>query len=313
MKVSVIVPVYNVEKYLDKCLNSLVNQTLKEIEILVINDGSPDNSQKIIDKYVKEYSNVKSYIKKNGGLSSARNYGLKYAKGEYIAFIDSDDYVSVDMLNEMYKKAKDNNSDIVICDYYSLEKDEKRYINCHLKLNTDSKKEYLLSPPNAWIRLIKKEIALKEKYTEGIYYEDLDINPRLLIHANKIDYVEKPLYYYYVREGSIMSQKTFNERLLDIFKVLENNKKILINDYPNELEYLYITHLLRTATLRFLDYPNTRVYLDKINSIMKNDFPHWRSNIYYKKSSLKMKLICVCAIHKWYFILKIVKKITGRR
>ena len=95
VKVSVIVPVYNVEKYIDKCLTSLVNQTLKDIEIIIVNDGSPDKSQKIIDKYVKKHSNIKSYIKKNGGISSARNYGLKYAHGEYIAFVDSDDYVDV--------------------------------------------------------------------------------------------------------------------------------------------------------------------------------------------------------------------------
>lgn len=313
MKVSVIVPVYNVYEYLDKCLNSLVNQTLKNIEIIVVNDGSPDNSEEIINKYVKEYSNVYSYKKENGGLSSARNYGLKYAKGEYIAFIDSDDFVELNMLEEMYNKAKEDNSDIVICDYYSLEEKEKRYINCHLKMSSNSKKEYLLSPPNAWIRLIKKEIMDKEKFTEGLYYEDLDINPRLFIHANKISYVEKPLYNYLVRSGSIMGQKKFNTKLLDIFIVLDNNKRILEKKYFPELEYLYITHLLRTATLRFLDYPEAMEYLDKINGIMKNDFPNWKNNIYYKKSSKKMKLICFCAIHRIYFVLRILKRISKRR
>lgn len=313
MKVSVIVPVYNVYDYLDRCLKSLVNQTLKDIEIIVVNDGSPDNSQEIIDKYTKKYSFVKGYKKKNGGLSSARNYGLKYASGEYIAFIDSDDSIELNMLEELYQKAKEDNSDIVICDYYSLEENEKRYIHCHLKLASNPKKEYLLSPPNAWIRLIKKEIVDKEKFTEGLYYEDLDINPRLLMASKKISYVEKPLYNYYVRDGSIMSQKTFNDKLLDIFKVLENNKKILEKNYHDELEYLYITHLLRTTTLRFLDYPNTQKYLDKINLIMRSEFPNWRKNIYYKKASSKMKFICFCAIHKWYFPLRIIKKMTGRR
>ena len=93
MKVSVIVPVYNVEKYLEKGLESLAKQTLKDIEIIIINDGSPDTSQRIIDRYVKEYPNMKGYIKENGGLSDARNYGMQYATGEYIAFVDSDDFV----------------------------------------------------------------------------------------------------------------------------------------------------------------------------------------------------------------------------
>ena len=106
MKVSVIVPVYNVENYLEKCLTSLVNQTLKDIEIIVVNDGSTDNSQKIIDRYEKKYSNVKAYVKKNGGVSDARNYGINKAKGKYIAFVDGDDYVDEMMYEKMYKKAE---------------------------------------------------------------------------------------------------------------------------------------------------------------------------------------------------------------
>lgn len=112
IKVSVIVPVYNVEKFIDKCLNSLVNQTLKEIEIIVVNDGSPDNSQKIIDKYVKKYpEKVQSFIKENGGQGSARNIGIVKAKGEYISFVDSDDWLDLDALEKMYSLAKKDNTD----------------------------------------------------------------------------------------------------------------------------------------------------------------------------------------------------------
>ena len=127
IKVSVIVPVYNVEKFIDKCLNSLVNQTLKEIEIIVVNDGSPDNSQKIIDEYVKKYPDkIKSFIKENGGQGSARNMGMEKAVGEYISFVDSDDWLDLDTLEKMYFLAKKDKSDIVICDmvdhysYYTI-------------------------------------------------------------------------------------------------------------------------------------------------------------------------------------------------
>ena len=115
VKVSVIVPVYNVEPYLDKCLNGLVNQTLKDIEIIVVNDGATDNSQQIIDRYAKQYDNVISLVKQNGGLSDARNYGIPYATGEYIGFIDSDDFMEYDMFEVLYKKAKEDDSDIVEC------------------------------------------------------------------------------------------------------------------------------------------------------------------------------------------------------
>ena len=128
-KVSVIVPVYNVEKFIDVCLNSLVNQTLDDIEIVVVNDGSPDNSQKIIDRYVRTYPNkVKSFIKKNGGLSDARNYGITKCTGEYVGFIDGDDYADLDMYESMYKKAKAQDFDVVVCDLRYVYNNYTRYV-----------------------------------------------------------------------------------------------------------------------------------------------------------------------------------------
>ena len=127
IKVSVIVPVYNTEKYLAKCLDSLVNQTLKDIEIIVVNDGTKDNSEKIINKYLKKYSKIRYYKKENGGLSSARNYGIELANGEYVGFVDSDDYVKDGMFSKMYECAIKNNSDIVVCDTI-MKKETSEYI-----------------------------------------------------------------------------------------------------------------------------------------------------------------------------------------
>ena len=117
-KVSIIVPVYNVEKYLKRCIDSLINQTLKDIEIIVVDDGSTDNSGQIIKKYQEKNSNIKYYKKENGGLSDARNYGMKYAQSEYIAFLDSDDFVDKTMYEKMYNKAIEDNADYVECDFY---------------------------------------------------------------------------------------------------------------------------------------------------------------------------------------------------
>ena len=314
MKISVIVPVYNVEKYLRKCLDSLVNQTFKDYEVIVVNDGSTDSSWKIIDEYQKKYSCIKAYQKENGGISSARNLGLKYASGNYVAFVDSDDYVDLFFLEKMYNHAISTNSDVVICDYYALNEDVKRYTKCHMKYSPDEIVEYLLSPPMVWSKLIKKSVMDNVKFTEGIFYEDLDICIKLYPFIHKVSFVEEPLYNYYLQHsGSAMTQKSFNNHLLDIFIVLENCKKLMEEKYFREIEYIYITHLLRTTTLRFLDYPNTKEYLLKINSMMEKEFPNWRENDYYHKSSIKVKIICFLAIHRMYFILKIVKKITGRR
>ena len=312
VKVSVVVPVYNVEKYLDKCLTSLVKQTLKDIEIIVVNDGTKDNSQEIIDKYTKKYpKKVKGFIKENGGLSSARNYGLKYAKGEYIAFIDSDDYVELDMFEKMYNKAINNNYDIVVCD--TIEVDEKNgnkvYKKSNFNYSNNDIKNYIIAPPMACTRLYKINIFDEIIFEEGIFYEDLNLIPSLVLKTDSIGFVEEGLYYYLQRSGSIMKQKQFNEKLLDIFKVLQKNYDLLNNKYPKEVEYLYITHLLRTTSMRFLDYKDSNKYLERINNEIKDKFPDWRKNKYYKKSSIKLKIICNLAYNKQYFLLKLLTKL----
>ncbi len=313
VKVSVIVPVYNVYDYLEKCLDSLVNQTLKDIEIIVVNDGSPDNSEQIIDIYKKKYKCIKAYKKENGGLSDARNYGIKRAQGEYIAFIDSDDYVDTSMLEKMYQKAKKDNLDIVVCDVYNVYEPSKLVsIKSNKHYSTDEVKNYLISQPMACNRLYNKKVFDKLSFKKGIYYEDLELTPKIVNYTKRIGFVEEELYYYLQRSGSIMRQNEFNNKLLDIFTVLDSNKKALYNKYPEEIEYMYITHLLRTATLRFLEYNNTKEYLNKINTIFKKEFPNWKNNIYYKKSSFKLKLICNLAYKKHYGLLKIIKKITNK-
>ena len=127
-KVSIIVPVYNVEKYLKECLESIANQTIHEdIEAIIVNDGSTDNSQHIIEEYVNKYPKVfQSHIKKNGGQGDARNYGIKYATGEYLSFVDSDDVIRCDMCEKMYEKAKQEGYDIVMCDIQWFYEDERR-------------------------------------------------------------------------------------------------------------------------------------------------------------------------------------------
>ena len=312
MKVSIIVPVYNVEKYLDKCLNSLVNQTLKDIEIIVVNDGTKDNSQSIIDKYAKKYPKIiKPYKKQNGGLSSARNFGLKYAKGEYITFVDSDDYVDCSMYEKMYEKAISNDFDIVVCDTINVYENKEVYIKSNLGYSNNNIKNYIISPPMACTRIYNRNLFKNIRFKEKIFYEDLELTPSLALKTTKIGFVEEGLYFYLQRTGSIMKQNKFNNRLLDIFDVLEKNYSSLKKDYFDEIEYIYITHLLRTATLRFLEY-NKKEYLYKIVEIMKEKFPNWNKNIYYKKSSKKLKLICFLAYNKYYRILKLIKKVSNK-
>ena len=178
MKISVIVPVYNVEKYIDKCLDNLVNQTLKDIEIIVVNDGSPDNSQDIINSYQKKYPRmIKSFIKPNGGLSDARNYGIKKAQGEYIAFLDSDDYIEIDAYEKMYKKAELKDFDIVVCDLnYVYEDGSVKRVSSKIEHDTTNiKNVYINMYPCVWNKIYKKTLFENDiEFKKGVWFEDVD-------------------------------------------------------------------------------------------------------------------------------------------
>ena len=298
MKVSVIVPVYNVESYLDKCLTSLVKQTLQEIEIIVVNDGSKDNSEKIIEKYLKKYPEKIKYIKKaNGGLSSARNEGLKYASGEYIGFVDSDDYVSLNTFNLMYKKAKEKNFDLVVCNLNYVYESKTKMVSAGLDKDLENedevKKNIVFLYPAVWNKLYKKEILDSLKFKEGIWYEDVEFNFRVYPRVKSIGYVDKPLIQYVQRESSI--SKTIDKRLfnyLDNFNGLiryyqDNN---LYNKYYFELEYSYVRYLYATF-IKQLSYTNDKeLFKEGVKEAIKNvqeHFPNYKKNIYLKKFGLK--------------------------
>ena len=217
--ISIIVPIYNVEKYLARCLNSLVNQTMKEIEIICVNDGSPDQSQVIIDEFVKDYpKQVISIIKQNGGLADARNHGLHYARGEYVLFIDSDDWVSHDMCEKMYQLLLSTQADIVVCDLNNVYDGGRiETVSCG-NFESGSVKTHpsLLTIDNsACNKLFKKSLFEDIKFPVGIWYEDLGCIPMVLANASKIVKINEPFYQYFQREGSIMN--TYSTKSLDIY------------------------------------------------------------------------------------------------
>jgi len=296
--VSLIVPVYNVEKYIDKCLDSLVNQTLKNIEIIVVNDGTKDNSQEIIDKYAKEYSNVKSYIKENGGLSSARNFGLEHAKGKYIAFVDSDDWVELDMYEEMYTKAISNNFDMVVSDlkYVYPNKVFNAVSNIDKDLyGKETLKSYMTKIyPAAWNKLYKKELFNTNiRFKLNVWFEDVEFIYRLYPYINSVGVVKKPLYNYLQREGAITS--TFDKRL---YHYVENwdgivefyKKNKLYKKYKEELEYSHIRYLFATFVKRLANVKDKKEFdngvglvIDKINK----NYPNYKKNKYINKLNSK--------------------------
>lgn len=290
-KVSVVVPVYGVEKYLDKCLNSLVYQTLEDIEIIVVNDGSPDGSQGIIDKYVMSYPNkVKGYIKKNGGLSDARNYGISKCTGEYIGFVDGDDYVNLDMFESMYKKAKEQSFDVVVCDIRYVYDTHTKVVSSLVEkdiINLDEiKKQMVDIYPAVWNKIYKKELFDNGiLFKKGIWYEDVEFLYRLFPYIMSIGVLKKPLINYIQREGAITN--TFDKRVynyIDNFNDIVDfyKKNNFYTSFFEELEFCYVRYIYMTFIRTACNFDKveykTACKLAKENVL--NHFPNYRKNKY---------------------------------
>ena len=289
MKISVIVPVYNVYDYLDKCLNSLVNQTLKDIEIIVVNDGSKDKSQEIIDKYQKKYKNIKAYKKENSGLSDTRNYGLKYVNGEYITFVDSDDYLELDMYEKMYEKAKTGNYDIVACDINYVYSDREERLVVDPKKDTFNNKELFINfYPTVCTKIFKKELFFDSKlqFKSGVWYEDVEFMYRLLPYIKSVGVTHDTYYNYLQREKSITS--TVSPKIYDYIKNFNGlvdyyKEKNYYDKYKKELEYAYVRYIYATFIKTCLSYEK-KEYLKAVNVAIENvheHFPKYRKNKYF--------------------------------
>lgn len=289
-QVSVIVPVYNVEKYLDKCLDSLVKQTLESIEIIVVNDGSPDQSQMIIDAYTQRYPHrVFSYIKENGGLADARNFGLAKAQGEYIGFIDSDDTVELDLYQSLLECALAQQSDLVVCDLeYVYENDKPAFTMAGYspKLNRSIRQSIFLGPLFAWNKLYKKSLfdSYQLKFPVGLWYEDMPVTVPLFALASKISYVPKLGIHYMQRSSSIMGSQT-HPKMHDIFTVLNliylfYESQDFLSIYREEIEYLFIEHLMLYGSFRFMRSNDSEALFKSAFNVMKDKFPHWKLNPY---------------------------------
>ena len=313
-KFSIIVPVYNCEKDLPKCLDTLVGQTLSDIEIIIVNDGSPDNSQAIIDDYVSRYPNlIKAYAQENRGQSAARNAALEKASGEFVFFVDSDDYVEVTTCEKTYNFAKENGDLDIVCFNYWIEQDgrEPNFCNRVIFEELPIDEKYVMFESSPCTKVIRRSILADNglKFLENYIYEDFELIPRLVLYTQKIGYMTDAFYHYIIHEGSTMRQKTYNKKLSSIYFVLESLKKAFENTkYRELLEYLYIEHLLHLSTLRYLDYEEGKEDIKRIAKIMKDYFPKWRKNKYYQYSDLKVKIFCELAARKQIKLLKLIMK-----
>ena len=253
--ISLIIPVYKVEKYLEKCIQSVINQTYENLQIILVDDGSPDNCGKICDEYAKKDHRIEVIHKSNGGLSDARNKGLEIAKGEYIGFVDSDDYIEADMYEVLYNLLKQYNADVSICNFYTVSQGKIAIKNAENGIKEYNRieilKEVLLDnniQSYAWNKLYKKELFDEIKYPIGKKYEDIGTTFYLLEKCNKVVVTGKSEYYYINRQDSIVNNVTettitdYIELIMQRYDYIEENIKEL-SSYNKD----YLKRILKTA------------------------------------------------------------------
>ena len=294
--ISIIVPAYNAEKYIGKCLDSLINQTKKELEFIIVNDGSTDNTEDIVKSYKDK--RIKYFKNKNQGIGKTRNYGIDKSNSKYIMFLDSDDYLDKTACETMFNKAENNNLDIVICDFY------KEYDNGNieeirtpsfkdstLKDNPDIITEYLCP----WAKIYKSKLIKdnKIKFVENLKYEDAPFVIESLVKANKIGKIDECLNYYLIHGNSETTVR--DRRCFDILKIIDKIRKLTkdtpeLKDKINRLTVRIVTNY----TIQQRVQKDKRVgmeFIDEAFAYLKKEVPDYKKNYYYENRGFLRRTI----------------------
>lgn len=319
-KISIIVPIYNVEKYLEKCIYSIINQTYKNLEIILVDDGSTDNCYRICDDFQKKDKRVIVLHKKNGGLSDARNAGLQLATGELIGFVDGDDYIRNDMYEQMYKCMKNKKVDIVECKCINVRNEKEEEVNdssktylydgkAALKLMMSSKKKIQKPRLSVWSKLFKREVIERLKFPVGKVHEDIVFEAKAFLNAKKVCILDKQLYCYNIREGSIMNSG-FSKKDLDKLILMQERTELLkqrklndlvevseINYYETVLRYYYLASINKTINIKqkleeLLKKDKYRILNLRLSEVRKVEFKifYFSPQIYIIWNNIKYRL-----------------------
>lgn len=309
-QISVIVPVYNVEQYLMRCINSILNQTFTDFELILVDDGSSDNCPSICDEFARKDKRVKTIHKENGGLSSARNAGIDLAEGEYISFIDSDDWIEREMLQVLYELAISKEADVVECAYKRV-KEEKIYRkSCkNMPLIVERSGEDAIvalysgegASIAAWNKLYKRQIFNNLRFPMGMNFEDSYLMPQIVYIANKVIYTNYVGYYYYQRCGSITKSEF---TLKDIDKIVAYNgvrnflmkngltRAQMYNDAT--LSFIMINNIEKLKKSK-IDYDLVKVLLKDFDELflefLKNPVLNWKSKIILIGKRIKLSFL----------------------
>ncbi len=322
LKISLIIPVYNVEDYLERCLKSVEAQTYTDSEVIIVNDGSTDNSYKIIDDYVARNSNFSTYKIENSGLGGARNYGLTKATGDYVVFLDSDDYISADCLEKFATAAEKENSDIVVCTSYDVTEDGS--IISHSTNNIERGTVNLFDTPKlmlnrqcAWAKMYRSTLFEGLSYEGRAWYEDLRLTSKLYLKSDRITYIPDALFFYVQRAGSIMNNSNIvrNLEIIDAFEDVISyfKQKGVYDKIKEEIAYLAVDHIAVAAITRVVQSKakDKKSVIQKLEEYLSS-FDGLYNNKYMSCLTSNKKLILQFNRRRLYFLTNLCMKIKSK-
>lgn len=286
-KLSIIIPAYNAEKYLERCLKSIVDQTYENIEAIVVNDGSKDNTALILDRFAQDYPNkIIAIHQENQGVSAARNAALKVASGNYIGFLDSDDYVKEEMFEKLMAKAMDGDFDVVACDTTAIYPDKNVVIASAMEDNQKVSKLLIDAYTVLWNKVYKREVIEGLYFKPNVWYEDVLYLYQVYTRVKKVGAIHESLHYYVQNEGSITY--TYNDKL---YNVITNMDEIIefykannfYDQFKAELEYSYVRYLYAMFIKRLAKSKDSKKFNEGVQYVMKKvneTFPSYKNNAY---------------------------------
>ena len=312
MKLSIIVPVYNVKPYLPACLDSLVNQTIDDYEIILVDDGSSDGSADIIRDYAERYPDLISFIRvDNGGQGRARNFGIEMASGDYLGFVDSDDWIELDMYEKMYSRAAESNADVVVCDFMEKFSDGRENY-----LYAATQNEKLASAGSSCNKIFRRSLVEDLRFPVGLWYEDFYFSAIMLLKSRRTEFVNEALYIYRRGQESTMHNNNASKNL-DIITIMDKLADYMLpRDLNEDFEFLLINHVGIDAINRLASQvlPDKEVIM-QLCAYMKRRIPRLTASTAFKNESLKRRIICWlnCKGLTWLSQELLNMKVSARR